>query len=101
MNRFKFPCSCGRKLAAYEWMVGKLVTCPACKQKITVPTPFQGEEMLHELIESGKIKPKKKKVEVPQGDKTPFRVRALWTLGILAALTLLGLVFYFIIKQPS
>ena len=98
MNRFKFPCDCGRKLAAYEWMVGKLVTCPACGKTITVPTPFQGEEKLHELIESGKMKVRRRRIDMFAKKKRPFRVTLLWTLGIIAGLALLGVMVYFILK---
>jgi hypothetical protein len=55
--------------------------------------------MLHELMESGKIRPRKRRIELPEGEKTPFRVRMLRVLGIAAGLALLGVIIYFILKQ--
>lgn len=53
MSRFKFACNCGKRLAAYDWMVGQVISCPKCGRTLTVPTPFQGEEHLQEMIEKG------------------------------------------------
>ena len=53
MNRFKFACNCGKRLAAYDWMIGQVVNCPKCGRTLTVPTPFQAEEHLAEMIEKG------------------------------------------------
>lgn len=33
----RFACSCGQQLQAREENAGKLVLCPACKQRVTVP----------------------------------------------------------------
>ncbi|HUU43618.1 MAG TPA: hypothetical protein VMY39_03300 [Planctomycetota bacterium] len=53
MSRFKFACSCGKRLAAYDWMVGRLLSCPKCGRTLTVPTPFQAEDQLQRMIEGG------------------------------------------------
>jgi len=53
MSRFKFACSCGKRLAAYDWMVGRLVSCPKCGRTLTVPTPFQAEDHFKRMIEEG------------------------------------------------
>ncbi len=53
MARFKFACNCGKRLAAYDWMVGQVVSCPKCGRTLTVPTPFQAEEHLAEMVERG------------------------------------------------
>ena len=53
MSRFKFACSCGKRLAAYDWMVGRLLNCPKCGRTLTVPTPFQAEDQFNKMVESG------------------------------------------------
>lgn len=37
--RFKFLCTCGKHLAAYSWMAGKILECPKCGTILTVPKP--------------------------------------------------------------
>ena len=43
--RFKFTCTCGKRLAAYSWMVGKVTECPKCNTTMTIPTPERAAEM--------------------------------------------------------
>ncbi|HTU21321.1 MAG TPA: DUF1559 domain-containing protein [Gemmataceae bacterium] len=44
----RFVCTCGRQLQAHDENAGKVVLCPACKQRVTVPpqasTSIQPEE---------------------------------------------------------
>lgn len=87
--RFKFTCSCGKRLAAYSWMVGKATECPKCNQMLTVPTPERAAEMMG-----------------PRGDDAPTRYHvkpsdrgrrnlAGWLLGaLLAALTIAVIAIY-------
>ncbi len=44
--RFKFTCTCGKRLAAYSWMVGKITECPRCGVTMTIPTPERAAELL-------------------------------------------------------
>ena len=44
--RFKFTCTCGKRLAAYSWMVGKITECPKCGKTLTIPTPQRAAELL-------------------------------------------------------
>ena len=53
MSRFKFACNCGKRMAAYDWMVGQVIACPKCGRTMTVPTPFAAEEHIAEMIEKG------------------------------------------------
>ena len=43
--RFKFQCNCGKRLAAYSWMVGKVTECPKCRTTMTIPTPERAAEL--------------------------------------------------------
>ncbi len=44
--RFKFTCTCGKRLAAYSWMAGKVTECPKCGKTLTIPTPERAAELL-------------------------------------------------------
>jgi hypothetical protein len=68
MSRFKFACTCGKRMAAYDWMIGRIVTCPACGSTLTVPTPFQAQEKLAEMIGKG-FTPTRRKIGVPLDPK--------------------------------
>ncbi len=46
--RFKFTCTCGKRLAAYSWMVGKITECPKCNTTMTIPTPERAAQLLGE-----------------------------------------------------
>ena len=43
--RFKFTCSCGKRLAAYSWMAGRVTECPRCHKTLTIPTPERAAEL--------------------------------------------------------
>ena len=85
--RFKFACTCGKRLAAYSWMVGRVTECPKCHTTLTIPTPERAAEMLGEG--GGEL-------------ATRYRIKRLgrrkwtrkeWTLIVLVALTTLGVGF--------
>ena len=40
-------------MAAYDWMVGQVITCPKCGRTMTVPTPFSAQEHIAEMVEKG------------------------------------------------
>ena len=83
MSRFKFACSCGKRLAAYDWMVGRILSCPSCGRTLTVPTPFQAEDQLNEMIDKG-YSPMRRKLGQPMEKKSMVGRVAL----VLAALIL-------------
>ena len=69
MSRFKFACRCGKRLAAYDWMVGRLVSCPKCGTTITVPAPFKAEADFQEMVEKGH-EPERRKYGVATPEET-------------------------------
>ena len=81
MSRFKFACSCGKRLAAYDWMVGRILTCPNCGRTLTVPTPFKAQEKLDEMIDKG-YSPAKRKIGRPV-DRGARRRRIAVILGVV------------------
>jgi len=81
MSRFKFACSCGKRLAAYDWMVGRIVTCPNCGRTLTVPTPFKAQEKLDEMIEKG-YSPTKRKIGRPV-DRAARRRHVTVLIGVV------------------
>ena len=95
MSRFKFVCSCGKRLAAYDWMVGQVVSCPKCGNTLTVPTPFQAEEKMAEMVEKGYSPTKRRapKPFVPGGNKHT----GLIIFAIIAAVLVLAAVVYLLI----
>ena len=70
MSRFKFACRCGKRLAAYDWMVGRLVSCPKCGTIITIPPPFKAASDFEEMVEKGH-EPERRKY----GLSTPEQIR--------------------------
>lgn len=98
MSRFKFTCSCGKRLAAYDWMVSRLVTCPNCGQTLTVPTPFQAQEQLHEMIDRG-YTPTRRKLGKPIEKRSGLKVTATVLLAIILAVVAaaVGMFVYFLI----
>jgi len=95
MSRFKFPCSCGKRMAAYDWMIGRVINCPRCGRTLTVPTPFQGEEQLADLEERGLYKPGKKKVGEPVA-RTSFKGILSGILGVLVILGVIALIVWLV-----
>lgn len=95
MSRFKFPCSCGKRLAAYDWMVGRVVNCPRCGQTLTVPTPFQGEEKLAEMTEKG-YKAEKKKIGIPVSREGRIKGIISGVLGVLIIIGVIALIVWLI-----
>jgi hypothetical protein len=87
MSRFKFVCGCGKRLAAYDWMIGQVVTCPKCGTTQTVPTPFQAEEKLEEMMEKG-YSVTRRKIGIPV-DQAARKKNMLFVLAIVAAVVLL------------
>jgi hypothetical protein len=87
MARFKFTCSCGKRLAAQDWMVGQLITCPRCEKTMTVPTPFQAEETYQEMMEKGYV-PARPKIGQPV-DPNAHRRRMIIVVVIAAAVVLI------------
>jgi len=84
MSRFKFACNCGKRLAAYDWMVGRLLSCPKCGRTLTVPTPFKAEDQLKKMIETG-YTPEKRQIGKPvRKPNWPKRI------GILAGAIAVG-----------
>ncbi|MGH7226478.1 MAG: DUF4190 domain-containing protein, partial [Gemmataceae bacterium] len=47
----RFVCACGRQLQAREENAGKVVLCPACKQRVTVPDQFSTSDQPKEPME--------------------------------------------------
>jgi hypothetical protein len=92
MSRFKFVCSCGKRLAAYDWMVGQVINCPKCGNTLTVSTPFQGEEKLAEMIEKG-YSPTRRRFGKPF-DPNENRHTGLLIFGLVAAVVVLACVVY-------
>ena len=84
MSRFKFACNCGKRMAAYDWMVGRLLSCPKCGRTLTVPSPFKAEDQLKKMIAEGYI-PEKRHLG------RPFR-RGGWVkrVGILVGALAIG-----------
>ncbi len=96
MSRFKFACNCGKRMAAYDWMVGQVITCPKCGRTMTVPTPFQGEEHIAEMIEKG-YSLQKKQLGVPVTSSHNWRKIILTTLYIAFGLAAaVGLIYWII-----
>ncbi len=92
MARFKFACNCGKRLAAYDWMVGQVITCPKCSRTLTVPTPFQGEEHLAEMIEKG-YQANRRKIGIPV-DPAEKRRTALFVFALIALVIVLAAAAY-------
>ena len=82
MSRFKFACNCGKRLAAYDWMVGQIISCPKCGRTLTVPTPFAAEERLAEMVEKG-YTVTRRKIGVPVNPLEKRR-RVITILAIIA-----------------
>ena len=97
MSRFKFACSCGKRLAAYDWMVGRLLTCPKCGRTLTVPTPFQAEDQLNKMIEGG-YAPERRQIGKPIEKASRFKwlVVVAAVLGLTGALVLAGAIGWFL-----
>ena len=87
MSRFKFVCGCGKRLAAYDWMIGQVVTCPKCGTTQTVPTPFQAEEKLAEMMERG-YSVTRRKIGIPV-DQAARKKQVVILLAGAAAVVLL------------
>jgi len=87
MSRFKFVCGCGKRLAAYDWMIGQVVTCPKCGTTQTVPTPFQAEEKLAEMMERG-YSVTRRKIGIPVDQGGPKK-RTMVVLAVVGAVVLL------------
>ena len=97
MSRFKFVCSCGKRLAAYDWMVGRILSCPNCGRTLTVPTPFKAQENLDEMIEKG-YSPMKRKIGRPV-DPGARRRRIVVILGlVLVVLAAAAAVVLFLLR---
>ena len=106
MSRFKFMCGCGKRLAAYDWMVGRLLTCPKCGATLTVPTPFQAEQNLHEMIDEGydpskptvisRI-PEREDVEEEEEELPPSRAGLVVGIVVLGAIVA-AVTLYFILR---
>jgi hypothetical protein len=82
MSRFKFVCGCGKRLAAYDWMIGQVVTCPKCGTTQTVPTPFQAEEKLEEMMDKG-YSVTRRKIGIPV-DQSARKKKLVFVLVIVA-----------------
>ena len=98
MSRFKFACTCGKRLAAYDWMVGRIVTCPNCGQTLTVPTPFAAQEQFDEMIDRGYTPTRRRlgrPIEKPSGLKVTATVLLAIVLAVVAAAV--GMLVYFLI----
>ena len=97
MSRFKFACTCGKRLAAYDWMVGRILSCPNCGRTLTVPTPFQAEDQLNEMIDKG-YTPTRRKLGQPFERKSPLKLTALVVLAVVLAVVALaaGMCLYFL-----
>ena len=97
MSRFKFACNCGKRMAAYDWMVGQVVSCPKCGRTMTVPTPFAAEEHIAEMIEKG-YSLQRRKIGKPV-NPAEKRHKALVVFAIIALVVAAGAAVYlFFIK---
>ena len=98
MSRFKFACSCGKRLAAYDWMVGRILSCPNCGQTLTVPTPFKAQEQFDEMIDRG-YTPTRRKLGKPIEKRSGLKVTATVLLVIILAVLAVaaGMFVYFLI----
>jgi len=96
MSRFKFVCGCGKRLAAYDWMVGRIVSCPRCGRTLTVPTPFKAEDQLHEMMERG-YNPTRRKIGIPVDQKARKKhVVVILGVVVLVAAAAVFCYFYFL-----
>jgi hypothetical protein len=96
MSRFKFACNCGKRLAAYDWMVGQIISCPKCGRTLTVPTPFAAEEKLAEMIEKG-YTPTRRKIGVPV-DRLARRRHVITVFAVIAlVLAAVAAVYLFVL----
>jgi hypothetical protein len=86
MSRFKFACGCGKRLAAYDWMIGQVITCPKCGTTQTVPTPFQAEEKLAEMMEKG-YSVTRRKIGIPV-DQSARKKQVVIVLAVVAGVVL-------------
>jgi hypothetical protein len=95
MSRFKFVCGCGKRLAAYDWMVGHIVSCPKCGRTLTVPTPFRAEEKLHEMMERG-YSVTRRKIGIPVDQKARKRHIGI-VLGIVVLVLAAAALLYYLL----
>lgn len=93
MSRFKFTCNCGKRLAAYDWQVGRIVSCPKCGRMLTIPTPFQAEDQLNEMIDRG-YKPTRRKVGRPVEKKSRLKVILVVGIGLVVAAAVAAVVIH-------
>lgn len=96
MSRFKFACNCGKRLAAYDWMIGRILSCPKCGRTLTVPTPFKAQDKLDEMVEKG-YSPARRKLGKPV-DPHARRKHILLLAGVVVAALLLISVLYLILS---
>lgn len=92
MSRFKFACSCGKRLAAYDWMVGRLLSCPKCGRTLTVPTPFQAEDQFNAMIQKG-YTPERRQIGKPI-IRPNWKKRLLIAGGVLFVLAAVAVVLW-------
>ncbi|HUW56521.1 MAG TPA: hypothetical protein VMZ92_07790 [Planctomycetota bacterium] len=99
MSRFKFACSCGKRLAAYDWMVGRILSCPNCGRTLTVPTPFQAEDQLSDMIDKG-YTPTRRRFGQPMERKSLLgRVVLVVVVGLLAVAV--GVLLRYLFHSPA
>ena len=92
MSRFKFACNCGKRLAAYDWMVGQVINCPKCGRTLTVPTPFQAEEHIAEMVEKG-YSLQRRKIGKPV-DPAEKRHKHLFIFAVIASVVVFAAAIY-------
>ena len=96
MSRFKFACNCGKRLAAYDWMVGRILSCPKCGRTLTIPTPFQAEDKLEEMQSEGyDVSTRKLGVRVEEPSRLRLaRMALLIGIAVLATAAVLVIAWF-------
>ena len=94
--RFKFTCSCGKRLAAYSWMAGKMVECPRCSKTLTIPTPERAAELQSARGETF-VSPYSRRVPDSRGRRVSRWLLALLVLTVFAAA---GMALYIYVLGP-